>query len=190
MEKMIREIYGWYGSFTDLAEGNFDDYSVHQKTLRVSATSATPQHHIHHARKFFRGFETERWHLQTSVAASCAERLILSKGLNQALNRNQNTDVCPFEEDYLVGRLIRGDHRCDDDSDGTNSDDCVDIEPYNIEAKPRQEADGYEYVMGYMARAYRAEDPSMGNFTYENPGGTGRLAGGLIPGAAQHRSIA
>ncbi|KAL9701166.1 hypothetical protein quinque_004607 [Culex quinquefasciatus] len=70
--------------------------------------------------------------------------IILSKGLNQALNRNQNTDVCPFEEDYLVGRLIRGDHRCDDDSDGTNSDDCVDIEPYNIEAKPRQEADGYD----------------------------------------------
>lgn len=96
--------------------------------------------------------------------------MILGKGLSKQLKVNQNTQSILIDEDYLVSKVFRKaqlylGQTTDQDEQSSDEEEL----PWVYEPKTREleEADGYEYVMGYIAKSQIKTHPNLGNYTYQ-----------------------
>ncbi|XP_062704502.1 transposable element P transposase [Aedes albopictus] len=95
--------------------------------------------------------------------------MILGKGLSRQLKVNQNTQSIIFEEDYLISKVFRKaniylENNNEDDEQSSDEEDSWVYEP-NI--RELEEADGYEYVMGYIAKTEMKNQSNLGSYTYQ-----------------------
>lgn len=102
--------------------------------------------------------------------------ITLGKGLTHQLKKNQNTQQVLVEEDHLITKVFRkanvisntkkDSNKADDPTDDSEDEE---VQPWMYQKKTREleEADGLEYVMGYMARPHLKDQLGLGCYTHQ-----------------------